>query len=72
MYDRTTSTAQLTEQGQGDDALPAARSTGDDHDTLVVTAAGLLHFMQDDVESDLLLIEEYELLAHPDLVGLSA
>jgi hypothetical protein len=38
----------------------------------VVTAARLLHLVQDDVEGDLLLVQEHELLAHPDLVGRDA
>lgn len=68
MYGRTPSPAQLTE-GQGDDALPAAGSTRDDHDTLVLIAARLLHLVQNDVEGELLFVQQYELLAHPDFVG---
>lgn len=60
---------QLTEERQGDDALAGAGPARDDHDLLVVGLLGAADGVEDHVVRDLLLVQQYELLALTHLLG---
>ncbi len=69
MHDRSPATRKLAEKGQRDDALAAARATGDDDDCLGIASTRRLGRVQHQIVGKPLLVEQHELLAFPDLIG---
>ena len=60
---------EFAKEGQRDDALATTGTTRHDDDRLRVRRPGPVHFVQDEVEGDLLLVKQHELLAVADLGG---